>query len=413
MFQSNLFPPPSLSVSDVTRYLRQLLESDQILRDVWVLGEISNLSRPPSGHVYFTLKDAAASLRCVIWKTSAMRIRQEVRDGMLVEAHGGIGVYETAGQYQLYVDTLRPAGEGQLYQEFLRLKARLEAEGLFDEERKRSLPELPTRIGVVTSPTGAALQDILNTLRGRYPLAEVILSPSMVQGDEAPMQLVNALERLNTLPQPPDVILLARGGGSLEDLWAFNDERVVRAVAASAIPVVSGVGHETDFTLVDFTADVRAPTPTAAAVLATPDRSELAQELRGYLSRLDSLMEGLLFSLKQDSAALLRQLGFLSPQARILNDRQRLDDYQERRMRAFWGGQQLRSACMYGLNNRLEALNPLAVLKRGYAVVQTLQGKVIQRVGQTQAGDAVDVRLVDGHLFARIENISPESDSVA
>jgi exodeoxyribonuclease VII large subunit len=266
-----LFPPQARSVSDVTRYLRDLFDSDDILRDVWVQGEISNFTRAASGHIYMTLKDAGAALRCVIWRTTAQRLQVAMQNGLAVEAHGAISIYERDGAYQLYIDALRPAGEGLLYQEFLRLKARLEAEGLFDEARKRPIPTFPRRIGLVTSPTGAALQDMLNTLRHRYPLAEVILAPSAVQGLEAPAELVRAIGALNR-GTPPDVIILARGGGSLEDLWAFNDESVVRAVASSQAPIITGVGHETDFTLADFAADLRAPTPPARRCWLPPIR---------------------------------------------------------------------------------------------------------------------------------------------
>jgi exodeoxyribonuclease VII large subunit len=285
MSQPSLFASVTWTVSRLTQHIRMLLESDVALQDVWVQGEISNLGRPASGHIYFTLKDAGASLRGVMWKGDARRLTLPLQDGMEIEAHGRIGVYEPQGQYQFYADLIRPLGEGLLYQEFLRLKALLEAEGLFDSERKRPIPQLPRRIGIVTSATGAALRDMLNTLRRRLPLVEVLLAPSPVQGDEAPLKLVNALATLNLLQ--PDVILLARGGGSIEDLWAFNDERVVRAVVASNTPVISGVGHETDFTLCDFAADLRAPTPTAAAELATPITIiDLIAYLRGMKTRL-------------------------------------------------------------------------------------------------------------------------------
>ena len=254
MTQLPLFQPPSWSVTDLTRHLRELLVSDDLLTDLWVIGEVSNVSRPSSGHVYFTLKDASASLRCVMWRNTALRQALLPRDGEAVEVHGAIDVYEAGGVYQLYADAIRPAGEGALFQEFLRLKARLEAEGLFDPGRKRPLPGLPQCIGVITSPTGAALRDILNTLRRRYPIAKVILVPTPVQGTEAPPGIVSALQEINRLAHP-DVIILARGGGSIEDLWAFNDERVARAIGASAAPVVTGVGHETDFTIADFAAD--------------------------------------------------------------------------------------------------------------------------------------------------------------
>jgi Exodeoxyribonuclease VII large subunit (EC 3.1.11.6) len=258
--------------------------------DVWVEGEVSNFRQVASGHCYFTLKDAGAELRCVMWRDRARGMRALPNNGDSVLAHGRVGVYEQRGDLQLYVDALEPLGLGWLYQEYERLKARLEAEGLFAAERKRPLPRFPRRIGVVTSPDAAALRDILNILSRRYPLAEVVLAPTLVQGEEAPPQIIAALRALNAR-EDIDVILLARGGGSLEELWAFNDERVARAVAASRIPVVCGVGHETDFSLADFAADRRAPTPSAAAELATPDRAELAQQVRTLRARLVRALE--------------------------------------------------------------------------------------------------------------------------
>ena len=288
MEQMALFDPsPRWTVSTLTHYLRELLESDASLQGVWVQGEISNLSRPSSGHIYFTLKDSGASLRCVMWRGEAVRLRFAVQDGLAVEAHGNISLYEAGGQYQLYVDSIGPIGEGALYQEFVRLKALLEAEGLFNTARKRSIPQFPRKIGIVTSPSGAALRDVLNTLRRRLPLAEVVLAPTPVQGDEAAPAIVSALQNLNRVCTP-DVILLARGGGSIEDLWAFNDERVVRAIVGSVAPVITGIGHETDFTLADFASDLRAPTPTAAAELATPitvlDLNANLSKIRGILA---------------------------------------------------------------------------------------------------------------------------------
>ena len=273
-------PPSIYSVSDLNGYIRALLEGNENLMDIWVTGEVSNVSQPRSGHIYFTLKDEGAQVRCVIWRSHAVRLAGVLRDGMLIEAHGAVGVYEGGGQYQLYVDGVREAGEGRLFQEFLRLKEALAEEGLFDASRKREIPQMPGVIGIVTSPTGAALQDMLNTLRGRYSLVDVVLAPASMQGEAAPLEIVSALENLNRHIHP-DVILLGRGGGSLEDLWAFNDERVVRAIVNSEAPVISGVGHETDFTLSDFAADLRAPTPTGAAVAAVPDRVELLEWLTG------------------------------------------------------------------------------------------------------------------------------------
>ncbi|RME88733.1 MAG: exodeoxyribonuclease VII large subunit [Anaerolineae bacterium] len=392
------------TVTDLTRYLRRLLEDDEALRDLWVEGEVSNLSRPSSGHLYFTLKDAGAALRCVMWRRDVARLRPNLHDGMAVVVHGYISIYESGGQYQLYADFVRPLGEGALYQEFLRLKALLEAEGLFDAERKRSLPSLPKRIGVVTSPTGAALRDILNTLRRRFPLAEVILSPSPVQGDEAPPALVEALARLNALEPPPDVILLARGGGSIEDLWAFNDERVVRAVASSAVPVITGVGHETDFTLVDFAADLRAPTPTAAAELATPvTLADLALALQNLTARAETAVQRSLSRRREGLIALNDRMERASPLRRLQVERQRLDELARRGLAAMGHRLELYETRLEGMRERLISLDPMSVLKRGFSVLtRPSDGRVVSRVEQVSAGDVLRARVSDGTFAVRV-----------
>ena len=404
MEQPQIFGPRLLTVTELSQYLRALMESDEILRDLWVSGEISNLSQPASGHIYFTLKDPSSALRCVIWRTTAARLLVHLRNGQAVEAHGAISLYERDGQYQLYIDSLRLAGEGWLYQEFLRLKARLEADGLFDEARKRPVPAFPQRIGIVTSATGAALQDILNTLNHRYPLAEVILSPAPVQGDDAPPRLVRALQRLEAAG--PDVILMVRGGGSLEDLWAFNDERVVRAIVACGVPVITGIGHETDFTLADFAADLRAPTPTGAAVLATPDAADLRAALGSKLLHLDSAVAAMLVSSQRDRTDLAMRLMRLSPQRKVQEDRQRLDELTERALRGLAAGHRLRRARVDGLASRLQALSPLAVLQRGYAVVRGPDGRILQSVQQVKPGDAIAARLKDGELSAQVQQVT-------
>jgi exodeoxyribonuclease VII large subunit len=394
--QPTLFSTQQWTVSRLTFYIRRLLEENETLQDVWVQGEISNLSRPASGHVYFTLKDSSAALKCVMWKTSASRLTVPLQDGKAIEVHGRIGVYEVSGQYQLYADQIRSAGEGALYQEFLRLKALLEAEGLFAPERKRPIPEHPRRIGIITSATGAALRDMLNILRRRLPIVEVILAPSPVQGSEAPLALVNALDSL--ILQSPDVILLARGGGSIEDLWAFNDERVVRAVAKSSVPIICGVGHETDFTLSDFAADLRAPTPTAAAELAT---RITIQDLAATVSDLQSLITNytlnLLTQQKTGLSALRAQLRYASPERRIQSERQRVDEFTRRGLSALLHGLQLQRKHIEGTRNRLAALSPLAVIARGYAVVTRKDdGSVVSRV--SQASDGMNVRVSDGEF---------------
>jgi exodeoxyribonuclease VII large subunit len=384
------------TVSKLTFYIRKLLEEDETLQDVWVQGEISNLSRPASGHVYFTLKDSSAALKCVMWKTSAARLGIPLQDGKAVEVHGKIGVYEVSGQYQLYADQIRPVGEGALYQEFMRLKAMLEAEGLFAPERKRPIPMFPQKIGIVTSATGAALRDILNTLRRRLPLVQVVLAPSPVQGIEAPPALVKAIQSLNL--HSPEVIIIARGGGSIEDLWAFNDERVVRAVAISAVPVICGVGHETDFTLCDFAADLRAPTPTAAAELATQiTMIDLRGALQNYKTRMLSATLNLLAEQKTALSSLVSQLRYISPDRRIQSERQRVDELARRAHSSLYHHIQLQSTHVKGMQRRLEALNPNAVLGRGYAVVTRKDnGSVVSRVAQ--ASDEMKVRVSDGEF---------------
>ena len=316
---ANLFSsPPTWTVGDLTLYIRQVLESDYRLQDMWVTGEVSNVSRPSSGHLYFTLRDENASLRCVMWRPRVAHQTHFPRDGEMLDVLGYISVYEAGGQYQLYAESLRPAGEGARFAEFLELKARLEAEGLFDPERKQPLPEWPKTIGVVTSPTAAALRDVVNVLRRRFPLVTLLLSPTQVQGDDAPAGIVNALELLN-LDGRSDVLLLIRGGGSMEDLWTFNHEDVVRAVAHSMVPVVTGIGHETDVILADFAADLRAPTPSAAAEVSTPDRAILREDLAFQRSDLNQLFREHLHLLRQSLEMWSARLKLASPRAHIAN----------------------------------------------------------------------------------------------
>jgi len=392
--QASLFSASHLTVSQLTFRIRKMLEGDPELQDAWVDGEISNLSRPASGHIYFTLKDKNASIRCMIWKPDAIKLRVNLQDGMAVEAHGRITVYEPQGQYQLAINLVRPKGEGELFQEYLRLKAALEADGLFDLERKRPIPELPRKIGIVTSGSGAALRDMINTLRRRLPLVEVILAPSAVQGVDAPPALVRALQSLNR--QLPDVILVARGGGSIEDLWAFNDERVVRAVVESNAPVISGVGHETDFTLCDFAADLRAPTPTAAAELATQTTIDDLLSLQLSLqSRLLHSTSSLLADERGFISSLAARLKYVSPERRIVSESQRVDEFSRRSLNALIHFIQLQSSNTNGMTRRLRALNPEAILARGYAIVtRKADGKIVRKISQAEG--EMTIRVSDG-----------------
>lgn len=409
MSQLPLFESNYWSVTQLTHYLRDLLENDANLQDVWVQGEVSNFSRPSSGHLYFTLKDSTSALRVVMWRSVASHLALLPRDGDALEVHGAIGVYVAGGQYQLYADMLRPVGEGALFQEFLRLKARLEAEGLFDPERKRPIPHWPQRIGIVTSPTGAALRDMINTLQRRFPLPQIILAPTAVQGVEAPAGIVQALEILNQRYQP-DVILLARGGGSIEDLWAFNDERVARAIAASTVPVISGVGHETDFTIADFVSDLRAPTPTAAAELATPNRVDLLENLGELKERAGRALQTVLNDQRWHLNRLESNLILRSPLGKLRSDRQRLDELERRSTTALAHQLQLQRSRQQGLEQRLGSLNPSAVLRRGYAVVTTTDGDRVRSTRQVASGDDLDVRVQDGRFGVRVRTI-PESKS--
>jgi exodeoxyribonuclease VII large subunit len=393
--------PVSWSVSDLNRYLRELLESDELLQDVWVQGEVSNFSRPASGHLYFTLKDNSASLRCVMWRNAVIRQSFLPRDGDAIEVHGAISVYEAGGQYQLYADVFRPVGEGALYQEFLRLKALLESEGLFDQERKRPIPSKPKRIGIVTSPTGAALQDMLNTLQRRYPLVEVVLAPTPVQGEEAPLGIITALRDVVRLANP-DVIILARGGGSLEDLWAFNDERVARAISASPVPVITGIGHETDFTIADFVSDLRAPTPTAAAELATPNQVDLRLDLSELNESLNRLFLTFLSELRWALKELQNRLDRNSPIAQIQSDFQRVDELDHRLRASVQHTLQLTRTHLIGLIQQMTALSPNAVLERGYAIVTNQASQTISRVGQVSDGEALNVQVSDGDFSVRV-----------
>lgn len=400
----NSLGPRVYSVSAITAYIKERLEVDLTLQDLWVEGEISNWRPAPSGHVYFTLKDPDASIRCVMWRSTLPRLSyRPAGDGEAVLAHGRVSLYEPQGQYQFYVDDLEPVGLGALQAQFEQLKARLAQEGLFDQARKRSLPTFPQRIGLVTSPVGAALRDILNVLRRRYPLAEVILSPTQVQGEDAPPQIVSALRALGEL-KGVDVIILARGGGSLEDLWAFNDERVARAVAASPVPVVCGVGHETDFTIADFVADLRAPTPSVAAELVTPDRDELARRLNLFKEQLAASMDQAIAQHRRLLTGEVRALRRLSPQTWIDRRRQRVDDLSRGAQTSIAHRLALGRERLNGLSLRLSALNPEATLARGYAIVRrTEDGHVVSRVGQVSTGDRLSVQVSDGEFGSIVQ----------
>lgn len=399
----NFYQPTVLSVSALSSYLRELLETDEVLHDLWVRGEISNFSQPRSGHIYFTLKDNEAQIRAVMWKNAAMRLNFSPRDGQSVEIHGSMSFYPASGQAQLYIDSMQPLGEGRLFQEFLRLKNKLEAEGLFSQAHKRPRPELPKKIGIITSATGAALQDILNTLNRRLPLLQVFIAPSLVQGADAPASLLKSLNSLTQI-EGLDLIIIARGGGSIEDLWAFNDENLARAIFNSPVPVISGVGHETDFTIADFVADLRAPTPTGAAELATPITiNDLALTLQGNRKLLKENMQEAIAERSYQLELHHQDLKRLSPIQRINNAIQTLDNLQMRLDRTMRVELQKLSQKNQHLSDRLESLSPLAVLKRGFAIVSDAHSKqLISQIKQSSPNQAVKIRFFDGELPATL-----------
>ncbi len=392
----------TFTVTQLLSQIKTLIEREQTLRNVWLQGEVSNFVRATSGHCYFTLKDERAVLACVMWKQDALRLGRLPQNGQQVLVHGYVSVYESQGKMQFYADALELAGVGRLYQEFEALKAKLTAEGLFDPERKRPLPAWPQRIAVVTSPRAAALRDILRTLALRYPAVDVLLAPSAVQGTEAPAQIVAAIELLNDWHagvEPIDVIIVARGGGSIEEMWAFNDEQVARAIAASRVPVVSGVGHETDFTLADFAADLRAPTPTGAAAAAVPDRLELAGQVAAQRGRLALAMAQRLARERQHLGHSQRLLARLSPSAQIASRRQQVDDLNLAMQRQMRHRLALYRAELDGLRARLANLDPHAVLQRGYAIIFQQPGdQVVTSAQAVTAGDALRIVVADGEF---------------
>jgi exodeoxyribonuclease VII large subunit len=392
------------TVSELTQYIKRRLDQDVALQDVWLEGEVSNLTQSSAGHLYFTLKDPRASISCVMWRFDVQRGGYVPQHGDAVLVHGRISVYEARGQYQFYTDSLQPAGAGDLHRRFEQLKAALQAEGLFDAARKRPLPQFPRRVGVVTSAQAAAWHDVLHVLRRRYPLVEVILAPTLVQGDLAPPQIVAALTALSQRDDL-DLVLLVRGGGSLEELWAFNDERVVRAIAACRHPVVCGVGHEVDITLADLAADQRAPTPSAAAELAVPNRKDLAQQVHVWARRLARLIGQRLEQEQQQAHQQARLLEQFSPQARIASYRQQVDDLLRRGGQSLAHGLALRGSRLEGLTARLEALSPHSTLGRGYAIVrQSDSGSVVRSVDQVRVGDPLRVQVRDGEFGAEVRD---------
>jgi exodeoxyribonuclease VII large subunit len=392
-------------VGELAGYLKQLLEGDEALFDCWIAGEVSNASQTGSGHFFFTVKERDAQMRCVLFRQQAIWQTVLPTNGTAVLAHGYVSMYEATGNLQFYVDTLQEEGQGALFLAFEQLKAALEAQGLFAEERKRPIPILPRRIGLVTSPQAAALQDILTVLGRRWPVAEVVLSPTQVQGDGAAQQVAGAIAALNQLEgeEAVDLIIVARGGGSIEELWAFNEEVVARAVYASNIPVISGVGHETDTTIIDYVADLRAPTPSAAAELATPDILDLQATIEAWRRMMLNDMRGRIAVAWDEVQSERDRLDHLSPMWQVSNDRKQIESMRRAMDTHLRHRLALERERIVSARQRLDALSPLQILKRGYAIVRDLDsGAVVSSLRDAQADHLLEIRVGDGAFGARV-----------
>ncbi len=389
------------SVSELTRTIKFLLEEN--IPTIWLEGEVSNFKAHSSGHFYFTLKDSQAQISAVIWRSRAAMLDFEIEDGMHVQALGNVRVFERGGRYNFDILQIQPAGLGRLQMEFERLKQRLEAQGLFAAEHKQPIPQFPAKIGVITSETGAAIRDIINVLKRRAPHVQIILRPVQVQGEGAAQDIARAIEEFNEYGQV-DVLIVGRGGGSLEDLWAFNEEVVARAIYDSRIPVISAVGHEIDFTIADFVADLRAPTPSAAAELAVPDYRELKRKVLRYEQQIRRLVLSKIAQYRQHIQSLQRSYGLRRPQDLLHQYALRIDELNVRLQRTVRQRLNRQQQYVGQLHLRLQNLNPKAVLQRGYSITY-VDGKVLKSTAQAQIGQSVLTELSDGQLESQITKI--------
>ena len=400
------------SVWEINRYIKGKLQVDPHLRHLWVGGELSNFKKHRSGHMFFTLKDAHASLRCVFFKGYNRFLSFLPSDGMEVWITGHISIYEKEGLYQLYVEQMEPAGTGSLYTAFEQLKERLQQEGLFQEQHKKSLPRVPRRMALITSPTGAALQDMLTTAARRFPYVELVVVESLVQGSRAPEDLVKALQYTEENLEV-DLAVLARGGGSLEELWAFNSEETVRAIFNCTIPVVSAVGHETDFTIADFTADLRASTPTAAMELVLPDITELNQHFSSLLRRSRDALTGKLYQEKQRLAYVLGRRFQELPYGKLEREHKRLKDLHTRLAGAVTQRLTDKARSLHTFTEKLETLSPLHIMQRGYTYSENQEGQPITSVHQVSEGQILYHRFYDGRIKTRVEKKEPNEPTGA
>ncbi len=393
----------TVTVSQLNEYIKMLLDSQPALRRIYVRGEISNFKEYSSGHMYFTLKDESSLIRAVMFRGYASRLKFRPENGMKVIICGNVSVYPRDGQYQLYAEEIEPDGVGALYIAYEQLKAKLEAEGLFDHSRKRPLPKLPKRIGIITSPSGAAVRDMINVTKRRCPLTELVIYPSAVQGSEAPPQLIAGI-RYFSQSKNVDLVIIGRGGGSLEDLWAFNNETLAREIAASSVPVISAVGHETDFTICDFVSDCRAPTPSAAAEIAVPDLSEMRAALSSMAERYAALLLNRISNSRRQLEYLSGSRCFSDPESLLTDRRITLDRLTDKLGSGLSSKLASKRADLRESSAKLGSLSPLAVLSRGYGAVTDANGKIIKTAEELSLGQKVNIRFSDGQATAEIVN---------
>ncbi|MFW5981909.1 MAG: exodeoxyribonuclease VII large subunit [Halanaerobiaceae bacterium] len=396
------------TITDITKHIKRLLSNDPILSDFWLTGEISNFHHHGSGHMYFTLKDENSCISSIMFRGYNSQLKFEVENGMKVNVHGYISIYEPRGTYQLYIDQMEPAGKGALYLAYEQLKERLEKEGLFSSEHKQEIPILPKKIAIVTSSTGAAIRDILSVVKRRFDNVSVLIVPTLVQGNNASFQIVRALEYLNSRDDI-DLIIVSRGGGSIEDLWPFNEENLARAIYQSQIPIISGVGHETDFTIADFVADLRAPTPSAAAELAISSRNELEKYLSNLSSRLISSIKYKIDDSKNRLANIEGKRIFRNPEELFRSRIQMLDDLSQR---LDWQIDKIYSQANERfriLAARLEGLNPLKTLARGYSI-SSKDGKIVNSIDELKIGDKMNTKIANGTVLSKVTEIKEEEN---
>ena len=393
--------PTVYSVTELNNYVKRILETDENLKNVFVTGEISNFKNHYSGHMYMTIKDEGGAIKSVMFSSYASRLKFVPENGMKVIILGSVSLYNKDGSYQLYITDMQPDGVGALNLAFEQLKEKLGKEGLFNTEFKKPIPKFPKKIGVMTAPDGAAVRDIFSVLKRRYPVAEIVFCPVAVQGASAAPEITKAIKLFNE-QNAADVLIVGRGGGSLEDLWAFNEEIVARAIFESKIPVISAVGHETDFTIADFVADLRAPTPSAAAELAVPDVFELKSDLMGLRQHLSVLMRNMIETEKEKIGNYEKQITILSPVNKIQNSRQELSNLYEKVVNSMTFKMNDEKAKIALLSSKLNALSPLNVLSRGYAIAYN-DNKPIKSVSDVKKGDNIKIQVTDGEFFAEVK----------